>query len=320
MEFPTTPMTTRSRVVLEIASELVADRGLPYNQAKVLLRSQGSADWPLALFGSSTKEGVDAVVNGEAGLAIINPASVLALAANGASVFKTPQPVRPITVIPSYDNYVFAVRGDLGLETLEDIATKRVPLRLSLRGHADHSLHLMLDDIAAAAGFSLKDIVAWGGGVRREDRLPPFPYRDKFKSLVRGEIDAIFDEAVNTWIEEAVAAGMIILPLKEETVRKLEAMGYRRGVIRKSDYPTLPADVLTIDFSGWPIFVHADAPDELVARICAALEARKHLIPWQGEGPLPLERMCRESPETPQLVPLHPAATRFWRERGYLEG
>jgi TRAP-type uncharacterized transport system substrate-binding protein len=89
-------------------------------------------------------------------------------------------------------------------------------------------------------------------------------------------------------------------------------------VIRKSEYSGLSRDILTIDFSGWPIFVHTDAPDDLVTRICAALEARKHLIPWQGEGPLPLERMCREAPDTPQLVPFHPAAERFWHERGYL--
>jgi TRAP-type uncharacterized transport system substrate-binding protein len=176
----------------------------------------------------------------------------------------------------------------------------------------------MLDDIAAAAGFSMADIVAWGGDVRKEDVLPPFPRREKFQKFARGEIDAIFDEAANTWVAEALDAGATILPLSEVTVRKLEAMGYRRGVILKSDYPKLPADVLTIDFSGWPIFVHAETPDDLVKRICAALEARKHLIPWQGEGPLPLDRMCRETPETPQLVPLHPAAETFWRRRGYL--
>ena len=318
MEFPTTPMTTRSRVVLEIASELVADRGQPYNQAKVLLRTQGSADWPLCLFGSSTTEGIDAVVKGEAALAIINPASVLALALKGTSVFKRPQPVRVVTVIPSYDNYVFAVKSDTGLTSVEDIAGKRPPLRLSLRGHRDHSLHLMLDDIAAAAGFSLADIKAWGGEVRFEDRLPPFPNRGKFQALGSGEINAIFDEAVNVWIEAAIDEGMTILPLKEATVAKLEAIGYRRGIIRKADYPKLPGDILTIDFSGWPIFVRTDAPDDLVTRICAALEARKHLIPWQGEGPLPLERMCIDTPETPQLAPLHPAAEKFWRGQGYL--
>src|SRR5258708_37363308 len=149
MEFPTTPMTTRSRVVLEIASELVADRGQPYNQAKVLLRTQGNTDWPLCLFGSSTREGIDAVVKGDAALAIVNPASVLALAVKGAGIFKSPQPLRVITVIPSYDNYVFAVRGDLGLATLEDIAVKRPALRLSLPGHPDHSLPLRRDHPAS---------------------------------------------------------------------------------------------------------------------------------------------------------------------------
>ncbi len=35
-------------------------------------------------------------------------------------------------------------------------------------------------------------------------------------------------------------------------------------------------------------------------------------------GPLALDRMCRNTPETPLDIPLHPAAERFWRDRGYL--
>jgi TRAP-type uncharacterized transport system substrate-binding protein len=31
-----------------------------------------------------------------------------------------------------------------------------------------------------------------------------------------------------------------------------------------------------------------------------------------------VERMAREALDTPQTVPLHPAAERFWRGRGYL--
>jgi len=48
------------------------------------------------------------------------------------------------------------------------------------------------------------------------------------------------------------------------------------------------------------------------------LEARKDRILWQGQGPLPLEHMCRDTPEGPLDLPLHPAAERFWRAQGYL--
>lgn len=314
-----TPMVTRSRLVLEVASELVAILDQPYNQAKVLLRVQGGPDWPICLFGSSTIEGVDAVVKGEAALAIINPASALALAWRGKGIFKSPQPVRVVSVIPSQDSYAFAVRPETGLTRFEEIGERRVPLRVALRGQKDHWLHYSLDDIAVASGFALDEIVAWGGELRREGLLP-YPDGPKFEALKRGEFDAIFDEAANVWVESAIAAGMTILPLAEPTVRRLEEMGYQRSVLRTGDprWPSLKREVLSIDFSGWPIFVREDAPDLLVTQVCAAILARKHLIPWQGEGPLPVEQMCRNLPDNPQLVPLHRAAELFWREQGFL--
>jgi TRAP-type uncharacterized transport system substrate-binding protein len=45
---------------------------------------------------------------------------------------------------------------------------------------------------------------------------------------------------------------------------------------------------------------------------------RKDRIPWQGEGPLPLDSMCRNTPQGSLEIPLHPAAAEYWRERGYL--
>ena len=316
----TNPNTTRSRLVLEIASELVGghegQRNPDYFQAKAVLRSARERGREVTLFGSSTSEGIAAVVAREVDLAIINPAAVLSVAMRGGG-FGAPQPVRAIAVIPSWDQYVFAVRAGLDLRTFEDIATKRVPLTVSMRGMADHTLHQIFDDTARAAGFSREDLAAWGGAVRKEGALP-HPGTAKFEALARGEIDAIFDEGSRGWVNQALDAGATVLPLAETTVRTLEAMGYRRAVMPKSEFPRLTADVLTLDFSGWTVFVREDADDTLVTRICAALEARKARIPWDGEGPLPVERMCREAPDTPQLVPLHPAAERYWRKRGYL--
>src|SRR5438552_2876006 len=77
-----------------------------------------------------------------------------------------------------------------------------------------------------------------------------------------GEIDAIFDEAAQEWIDVGIDAGMTIASLPEAAISKLEAMGYRGATIRRDDYPKLPGDVRTIDFSGWAIYVHADLSDD----------------------------------------------------------
>ena len=306
--------TMRSRVVLEIAAELVAADNQPLRQANVLLREPGRDGWPLSLYAGSTLEAIEQVVSGKTQLSMVNPAAILTLAYRGHGPFKTPQPVRVIGTIPSLDQFVFAVRGTSPLAMFEDIGRHSYPLKASVRDQPDHCIHLMLDHIMAAAGFSGRDLAQWGGSLRPEVR----PRAPRFLAYDRGDADAIFDEAVEEWAAVALARGMKFLPLGEETLVKLERIGYRRGAIAARDVAGLQADVATVDFSGWPIFVHADLPDRLVEQICAALDKRKHLIPWQGEGPLPVERMCRDALDTPLDVPLHPAAERFWRSQGYL--
>jgi hypothetical protein len=316
----TNPNVTRSRLVLEIASELaggaVADATPDYVIPKVTLRhSRGGK--PVTFFGSSSAEGIFAVASGEADLSMINPASVLAVALRGEGIFKKPMPVRAIGVIPSGDQFVFAVRPETGLSRFEDIPLRKPKLRILMRAVPDHSLHPMFDDVAAAAGFSRDDIARWGGEIRKTGSVP-WVHTETFKSLIRGDVDAIFDEAAYIWVPQALDAGINILPLAESTVTKLETMGYRRAVLSRALYPKLLADVLSLDFSGWTVFVHAEANDDLVTSICAGLEARKMRIPWEEPGDLPVERMAREAPDTPQCVPLHPAAERYWKSRGYL--
>ena len=108
------------------------------------------------------------------------------------------------------------------------------------------------------------------------------------------------------------------LPLGEPLLQRLERLGFRRAVLAKAEHPGLPEDVPTLDFSGFAVFTRADTPDEVITAICNALEARRDRIPLQDADSLPLERMVQDTPEGPLDVPLHPAAERFWRERGYL--
>jgi hypothetical protein len=63
-----------------------------------------------------------------------------------------------------------------------------------LRGQKDHSVHLVVNEVLAAAGFSLEDIIAWGGQVRYDASLPDSPVR--LGAVQRGEADAIFDDTL----------------------------------------------------------------------------------------------------------------------------
>ena len=309
------PSITRSRIVLEVASEMVGKQQFPYRQAKLSLREQGPGSWNVNFLGSDTPDAIHEVARREADVAIINPAGPLTLAYKGTGPFKEPVPVRIISVIPSLDQFAFAVLRSTGLTSLSDLRDRRYPLKVSLRDQLNHSDHFVINQVLSEAGFSLDDITSWGGTVRYD---PGIPGASRIDLIERGEADAIFDEAVDSWAAKGLELGMRFLSLDEPLLKRLESKGFRRAVIKKADYPKLEADVLTVDFSGWPVFAHASVPDEIITTFCAALEVRKGAVPWQGEGPLPLERMCRDAEDTPIDVPLHPAAERFWRQRGYL--
>lgn len=312
----THPHTTRSRLMLEVASALVNRRDFPFLQARVSLREQGSQGWPLTLFASDSPATIYEVAEKKVQFAIVNPGMILKLAALGGAPFNQAMPLSIIAVLPSQDQMVFAVKSDTGLNSFSDIRERHFPLKISLRGQPDHSLHVIVNHVLNAAGFSLDDIVSWGGEVRYDAGMAYGSNR--IGAVHRGEIHAIFDEGASTWGNMALELGMRFLPLDEKLLGSLEVLGLRRGIIEKANFPKLTADVPSLDFSGWPIYTHQDTPDGLVADFCRALETSKERIPWAEEGPLPLAQMVRDTPEGHLEVPLHPAAARFWRECGYL--
>ncbi|TMA96363.1 MAG: hypothetical protein E6J74_08850 [Deltaproteobacteria bacterium] len=312
----THPHTTRSRLMLEVASQLVSQKDFPYLQARVSLREQGADEWPVTLFASDSPATIHQVAAGKVQFAMINPSMILKLAALGSAPFNDPIPLRAIAVLPALDQMVFAVKQTTGLTTFSDIRARKFPLRVSLRGQPDHSLHVIIDHVLAAAGFSLDDVRSWGGEVRYDSGMPYGANR--IGAIEHGEIDAIFDEGASAWGNMALELGMRFLSLDETILRRLEAVGLRRGLIEQKYFSKLAADIPTLDFSGWPIYTRENTSDDLVIDFCRALEASKDRVPWAKDASLPLAQMVRDTPEGHLEVPLHPAAEGFWRERGYL--
>ena len=312
-----TPVIMRSRLMLEVASELVAANEWAEKQTMILFRVQGDSAWKIRFFASDAPGSIDAIATGEADIAICNPGGVLAMAAAGRGPWKgKPIALRSILAIPQFDQLGFAVNVKTGLKSLADLKRARYPLKISLRGQPDHSVHLICNCVLAAYGMSLEDIVSWGGKLVPSEGLPNAP--DRIGAVERGEVDALWDEALPMFANRALELGMRFLAIDEPQLQSLEADGLKRAMITRAEFPALPEDVPTLDFSGWPIFCRESAPQEMIYKFCEALEARKDRIPWYGKGPMPLAKLCKDSTDGPLYLPLHPGAERFWRERGYL--
>ncbi|MBM2811982.1 MAG: hypothetical protein HW416_2741 [Chloroflexi bacterium] len=319
MEFPRQHVRSevvRSRFILEMASELVGYVDWAPKQTQLQMRIQGDQfPWDVRLFGSDAPNVFEPVARGEVHLAMVNPSGALAMAVQGTGPFKAPLPLRVITVLPSHDQFAFAVAERTGLRSLEEIGERRYPLRVAMRDRPEHSDYLYATEALAAAGFSWDDLFSWGGSLVHYRGLGV-----NVGAVERGEVDAIFEEAVKLWLERAIEAGMRVLSLSEPVLAKLESVGLRRASITRREYPKLPEDVVSLDFSGWPAYTSSETPDQLVEWFCTALEARRDRIPCDGGvKSLPLDRMCIDAPDAPLTAPFHPAAERFWRQRGYIQ-
>jgi TRAP-type uncharacterized transport system substrate-binding protein len=255
-----------------------------------------------------------AVARGDIDAAFVNPSALLAQAYRGTGLFKEPLPVRTLATYPSWDRFVCAVQPKTGISSLQDLKDKRYPLRVSIREDPTHGTRLLLDDALAGAGFSLEDIERWGGEISYAKRPRD---EDRLHQLRDGEIEAIFDEGVQSWFEEGLKYGLRPIDLGEAALQRLESVGWRRAILPASRFPALDRDCTGVDFSGWVLYCRESLPDDDAARILEAVAEREDEMPWEQGTYQGLAHLGQDTDSTPRPVPLHPGAERWYRGRGF---
>jgi hypothetical protein len=307
--------TVRSGVMLKVAYELAASKSWPDRQVAIDLKAQGASEWAARLYASDGWDAVADVLAGRADIAIINPACAVTSAARrpGGDVAER----AAIATVPSYDQLGIAVLNKYDLTTVEDFVAARIPMTVSLRGaRPNHSVHIVLEDALAAAGTSLDEMRGWGCEISYDQGLAQEPVRT---GLMRERgVDAVIDEGIYHWCRTAVESGYHFLDFGPDALARLEALGYRRGVLWRDMHPELPRDVVTLDHGGFLIYSRADASDGLIEPFCEALYEARDSIEWEGGPSLPLRRMVNDAVDAPLPIPLHPAADRVWRRHGLI--
>ena len=279
----------------------------------------GSNSVPLSFAADSFAE-LKGVAEGRYTLAWVNPSAAATLAYRGTGPFKTKLPLRVIATFPSYDVMGFAVHKSTGITSLAQIRKMRFPLRLSTNVTSESAIAasptmFTVQAVMNAAGFTLSDLEKWGGKVLSVPR-PSHP--DRRDAIQNSTVDAVFDEGIKSWGQTAIDNGFLYLPIEGEILRRLGKMGYRTSVVPRSRFKGMTSDVPTVDFSGWPMVVHADLPNHVAYALCEAIEKRRKALPSDNFKPISMRQLCANDEEAPFNVPLHPGARRFYRERGYL--
>ncbi len=306
----------RAKTLWELGLHVAGNPATPYggNRDMCIVVGSGSGERfrPALRLATGSAILAEDVARGEIEMAFVNPSALLTQAYRGTGLFKTPLPVRVVAVYPSWDRFVVAVHPRTGIRSVRDIKDRRIPLKLSIREDHTHSTIVLIEQMLALYGFSLKDIESWGGSFQLVG--PPHDER-RMRAMRNGEIDAIFDEGISVWLAETLANGYEAVELEPEILDKLVAIGWRKVPLPKARFPHLKRDQVAIDFSGWPIYTRASLPDQVAYDVCAAFAAREAEIPWDPGSYTGLPQIGQDTDATSLDVPLHPGAERWYREQ-----
>jgi TRAP-type uncharacterized transport system substrate-binding protein len=308
----------RIKMLWEIGVHVASDPSarLTNNRDMCIVVGSGSSDkfQPSLRMATGSPLLAHDVARGDLDLSIMNPSSLLTQAYRGTGMFTEPLAVRALANYPSWDRFVLAVHPRTGLRSLAELKERRFPLGLSTRGDPAHATRILTDQLFALYGFTLADLESWGGKLQLVTRPGE---KSRLDGMQDGNIDAVFDEGIGTWIETALAAGFILLTLEKSVLAQLEAIGWRQVVLPAGRYRGLSADHVCLDFGGWPLYTRASLPDQQAYLICSALQEREELIPWDERAYTGLSQLARDTEATPIDVPFHPGAERWYREHGF---
>lgn len=304
----------RAKALWELGLNFAGDPATPYggNRDVCITIGNGSGEEfrPFLRMATGSPILAHAVARGSIEMAFVNPSALLTQAYRGIGLFGTPLPLRVVGVWPTWDWFVFAVRKSLGFRSLRDIKDARYPLQVSVKEDPTHSTRVLTEQVLGLYGFSLADIESWGGRLHMSGSPSD---RRRMEPMRAGTLDAIFDEALVVWFDEALKHDFMPLEIEPEMFRRIEALGWRRGLVPKAKFPGLAADHAAIDYSGWPLYANAAFDADTVYRVCAGFMARADEIPWE-ESFTGVDQVWRDTAATPFDVPLHPGAERFLRE------
>ncbi len=197
-----------------------------------------------------------------------------------------------------------------GLSTLEDVAEKKLPVRIALnrRGNIVSAIG---EAMMEAAGLSPENVESWGGSVtyaassEQGDLM-----RDRRADLM---INSLFVNH-SSIRELASAVELGLLPVTQETAQEvIDEWDINEYTIKASDYDWNDKDTLTLTVSA-QLFARKDADPQMVKDVTQALvdNVTELQSVHNAMKPLDVELMSKA-----KTVPYHPSAKEVYTAAGF---
>ena len=161
-------------------------------------------------------------------------------------------------------------------------------------------------------GIKADELRAKGGGI-----MPSGATREKRAS---GDVFIGTGLLANTperrsWYEASQLNDLVFLNMDEALIEKLARVpGFERAIIPLALFRGVDRPIPTVMRPNHFIYVRDDAPDDFAYTVAKALDEHRQLFqmqlePWYYD---------RDTVAVSKVIPLHPGAMKYYRERGYI--
>jgi len=218
-------------------------------------------------------------------------------------------------LVGALDKYYLAVIATKrsGIQSLEDVATKKIPVRLvsqPVGSSGEFSMRLLLE----AYGMSYEAIKSWGGSVTPTSTSVAQAQMTDGKADIWIQVVTAGHPAIS---ELAISTELKFIPTEEKIIKKMVEYGYEKTV--------LPAKVFKgqdkeVNLVGFPTILigHKDLKNEVAYLLTKVLMENKIEL---GKGHAGLKDFSPEEAwKFEQFeIPLHPGAKKYYQEKGFIK-
>jgi TRAP transporter TAXI family solute receptor len=318
---PVTAQTVdRSPITLSVTGASGSGFGFVVIEALNAIYRESYPGSTVSFIPNSVAGGFQAVGEGKSDIAAFMTPPEIQKGLTGKPPFSQPLKGKVLSVMSILEEGDFTIvakkewADKYGIKTMADLARVKPPVRLGTSVRATFYIVEAFEEVLKAYNTDLKKVDTWGG------RVYYAASGDLMQGLRDGKLDMVFTAGLqpDTRLQDIAAnVPLVWIDTDKAVLEKAAAtLMMKTTTMPKQNYKFLDRDVLTLRAPSYST-AGAHVPADTVYKMLKAID--EHMSRVRTIHPhfknFSVEYMARTNP----LMPLHPGAERFYKEKGLLK-